>query len=384
MSIYPRSLAAACSGMGLLALGVFSLPEPVHAQFGLFIRVPGMGFHGCRYCGGRHSRHHDNDDSGNDVSVRDRDRNDSAPALDRPSTDVQNKILTRVASLNLSEVGTPLTEVGTTKDVNPVGKAVTASVDDRDWPKRVSDIAKRCESESRRVTTPGDVSEHAIEQSLEGAIKSAKLESFESFIGENWTDDHFRVKILDRVSVEIDSLFKGNTHGFATMQEVDKLIQHAAQSVYRRTFEVSELMAANRGSGLFMQRLYQLHSDLIDDQLRDEADTMLARVSNEAARKFEVAMRQDPDGYALHYRAQRIVFDCLTNSLGTIANDVKTKGELEHNIEATVTGECVSWLDKQFGADGDKLSKQAPLPLRVVWSKDGAKDYRSMIGRTTN
>ncbi|MGO9327125.1 MAG: hypothetical protein ACLQJ0_03285 [Steroidobacteraceae bacterium] len=384
MSIYSRSLAAACSGIGLLALGVFSLPEPVHAQFGLFIRVPGMGFHGCRYCGGRHSRHHDNDDSGNDVSVRDRDRNDSAPALDRPSTDVQNKILTRVASLNLSEVGTPLTEVGTTKDVNPVGKAVTASVDDRDWPKRVSDIAKRCESESRRVTTPGDVSEHAIEQSLEGAIKSAKLESFESFIGENWTDDHFRVKILDRVSVEIDSLFKGNTHGFASMQEVDKLIQRAAQSVYRRTFEVSELMAANRGSGLFMQRLYQLHSDLMDDQLRDEADTMLARVSNEAARKFEVALRQNSDGYALHYRAQRIVFDCLTNSLGTIANDVKTKGELEHNIEATGTGECVSWLDKQFGADGDKLSTQAPLPLRVVWSKDGAKDYRSMIGRTTN
>ncbi len=384
MSTYSRSLMAACSGVAFLAMGVFSLPEPAHAQFGLFIRIPGMGYHGCRHCGGGgHSRHHDDDDSGNDVSVRSSDRNDSAPTLERPSTDVQNKILTRVAGLNLSEVGTPLNEVGTTKDVNPVGKA-TLTVDDRDWPARVSDIASRCESESRRNTTPGDVSEHAIEQSLEAAIKGAKLDTFETFLGENWTDDHFRVKVLDRVLAEIGTLFKGNTHGFATMQEVDKLIQHAAQSIYRRTFEVSELMAANRGSGLFMQRLYQLHSDLVDDQLRDSADTILAQISNEATRKFEVALRQNPNGYALHYRAQRIVFDCLTSTIGTIANDVKTKGELEHNMEATGTGECVGWLEKQFGSDGRELSDQAPLPLRVVWSKDGPKDYRSMIGRTTN
>lgn len=385
MMIYSRSLMAGCSGIALLALGVLSLPEPADAQFGLFIRIP-FGMHGCRHCGGgRHSRHHgDDDDSSSDVSVRNRDRNDSAPALERPSTEVQNKMLTRVASLNLNEVSTPLSEVGTTKDVNPVGKAVTATVEDRDWPKRVAEIAKRCENESRRVTTPGDVSEHAIEQSLEDAIKSAKLETFESFLGENWTDDHFRVKILDRVLSEIDSLFKGNTHGFATMEEVDKLIKHAAQSIYRRTFEVSELMAANRESGLFMQRLYQLHGELIDDQLRDSADALLARVSNEATRKFEVAMQQDPNGYALHYRAQRIVLDCLTNAIGSISSDVKTRGELEQNIKTTGTDECVSWLDKQFGADGQALSDQKPLPIKVVWSKAGPKDYRTLIGRTTN
>jgi hypothetical protein len=293
-------------------------------------------------------------------------------------------VLTRVASLNLSEVSTPLNEVGTTKDVNPVGKAVTAGVEDRDWPSRVSYIARRFESASRRVATPGDVSEHAIVQSLEEAIKSAKLDTFESFIGENWTDDHFRVKILERLDEELDSLVKGNTHGFASMEEVDKLMRQAAQSIYRRTFEVSELMAANRGSSLFMQRLYQLHSDLVDDQLRDSADAMLARISNEAARKFDVTLRQDPNGYALHYRAQRIVFDCLTNGIGSIAGDVKTKSELEQNIETTGTSECVAWLEKQFGSDGQALSDQKPLPVRVVWSKVGPKDYRSMISRTTN
>jgi hypothetical protein len=111
---------------------------------------------------------------------------------------------------------------------------------------------------------------------------------------------------------------------------------------------------------------------------------MLARISNEAARKFDVTLRQDPNGYALHYRAQRIVFDCLTNGIGSIAGDVKTKSELEQNIETTGTSECVAWLEKQFGSDGQALSDQKPLPVRVVWSKAGPKDYRSMISRTTN
>jgi hypothetical protein len=113
--------------------------------------------------------------------------------------------------------------------------------------------------ENRRVTTPGDVTAHAIEQSLDAAIKNAKLGTFETFLGENWTGERLRVKVLEQVLAEIDRLFEGNNRGYAPMGQLDNLIQHAAQSTYRRVFEVSELLAANRSSALFMQRLYQTH-----------------------------------------------------------------------------------------------------------------------------
>ena len=93
----------------------------------------------------------------------------------------------------------------------------------------------------KRVTTPGDVTQHGIEQSLERAIKNAKLDRFESFLGENWSSERLRTKVLDRVLAELDSLFKGNSRGYAPMQELDSLIDRAAQSTYRRVFEVSEL-----------------------------------------------------------------------------------------------------------------------------------------------
>ena len=142
------------------------------------------------------------------------------------------------------------------------------------------------------------------------------------------------------------SLFNGNSRG-APMQELDQLIQHAAQATYRRLFELSELMAANRGSALFVQRLYQTHGSHANDQLREDATDMITHTANAAVGKFETALRQNENGYALRYRAERIVFDCLSDNVEKISSsetDIAEKGEIAQRIEAHGQ-ERVRWLD---------------------------------------
>jgi hypothetical protein len=405
MNRHLHGLGAVCSGAALMALGTVSLPTPAHAQFG---GIAGMilghigGVHisagrgggggGCgRRCGGggdsRHrSSHSDDSSSSSDDESKSRSRKDRddrvlASLAPPPSTKVQNDVLKSVY------VSSTLGEVGTTKDVSALGKTSSKEAE-RDWTDGIKKIIEKfTTNQDKRVTTPGDVTEHAIEQSLDAAIKNAKLGTFESFLGENWTGERLRVKVLDRVRAELDRLFEGNNRGYAPMDQLDSLIQRSAQATYRRVFEVSELLAANRSSSLFMQRLYQTHGDLLDARLREVADDTITRASNTAIGKFEAALRQDQDGYALHYRAQRIVFDCLSENVERISSSetaIATTGEIEKRIEDTAKNECVGWLDHQFGSNNRSLQPQKPMPVRVVWSADGPKDDPSMYGRATD
>jgi hypothetical protein len=387
MNKYLPGLAAACSGMALLAMSTFSLPEPAHAQFGIFIpRIGGFNLYGrgCRHCGSRHSS--DNDASRDSGGSRN-DRNDHATSLAPPSSKVQNTLLHAVAMLNPDELGNASGDTGTNKAVSSLGKAASKE-GERDWTEGVQRIIQKfTDNQDKRVTTAGDVTEHAIEQSLDNAIKTAKLDTFESFLGENWTVERLRAMVLDLVWVDLDSLFKGNSRGYAPMQEVDQLIQHAAQAVYRRIFELSELMAANRGSALFVQRLYQTHGGHLKDQLRDDATDMITRTANAAVSKFESALRQNENGYALRYRAERIVYDCLSDNVERISSsetDIAERGEIAQRIEETTKKECVAWVENQFGTDSRALKPQTPMPLRVVWSATGPKDDPSMYGQAAS
>jgi hypothetical protein len=196
-----------------------------------------------------------------------------------------------------------------------------------------------------------------------------------------------RVKVLDLVLAEADRLLVGNNLGVAPMKQLEDLIGRAAQTTYQGVFEVSELLAANRSSALFMQRLYQTHGDLVDARLREVAGAAMARASKEAIGKFEAALRQDQDGYALRYRAQRIVFDCLSENVERISSSetgIVTAGEIEQRISNTVRNECVAWLENQFGSNVRSVEPQKPMPLRVVWSANGPKDDPSMYGRATD
>jgi hypothetical protein len=397
MNRHLPGLMAACSVFAFLAIGITAMPEPAHAQFGgiagmIIGHMNGGRYYGggCRHCGrSGHSGDSSSDDS--DSGSR-RDRSDSRTAdLQPPSSQVENSLLRMVAQLNPDSLGgNGLGDDGTSKAISPLGKA-NSREGERDWTQKVQQILKkfhdRQTDEGRGVTTAGDVTEHAIEQSLDAAIKSAKLDTFETFLGENWSGERIRVMILDRVWADVDTLFGGNSRGYAPMQEVDKMIQHAAQQTYRRIFEVSELLAANHSSALFTQRLFQTHGGLVNDQLREATDDMIMHASNNAIGKFEAGLRQDANGFALRYRAQRIVFDCLSENVEKISSSetgIATTGEIQQKIETTGKTACVAWLDHQFGGDTRSLVAQKPMPQRVVWSESGPKDDPSMYGRATD
>jgi len=112
--------------------------------------------------------------------------------------------------------------------------------------------------------------------------------------------------VLRLVYADLDSLFKGNSRGNASMQDLNDLIQHAAQATYRRLFELSELMAANRGSALFVQRLYQTHGSHASDQLREDATDLIARTKRRDQQvRGRVAAKRERLCLALSRRAHR-------------------------------------------------------------------------------
>ena len=270
---------------------------------------------------------------------------------------------------------------------NEIGRTFSKE-GDRDYTAKIKAILDEFSKEQHKANdkSRGDVTAHAIEQSLETAFKEAKLETFERFLGENWSAERIRVLILDRVLADIGRLFEGNNRGNAPMADLDQLIQRSAKSVYRRIFELSELLAANRSTTLFVQRLYQTHGGLVDDQLREVADRMITKASNTAMTRFDSVIRRDENGFALRYRAQRIVLDCLSENVENISssqNGIATIGEIERKIAETANKTCVQWLENQFGKDAGKLALQQPMPLRTIWSASGPKDDPSMYGRAS-
>jgi len=376
--------------VALASVALLSGPEPARAQFGGIansIINHALSHHfggGCGRCG-RHKRSHEKAEEEASNSRDDNKDKDRSAKLTPPAAKVQNELLHEIAILNVEILATSASDV-TTKSISPVGKAVSKQFE-RDWTKALDEILKKLRrKQDDRVATAGDVTEHAIEQSLDAAMKKASLDRFQSFLGENFTNETLRWMVLDIVSSEIDTLFNGNSRGYARMQDVDSLVQNAARSVYGRLFELSELLAANRGSALFVQRLYQTHGTL-PNELRDRVNEVLTRSAVIAAAKFESALRQNEDGYALRYRAERIVYDCLSDNVEKISSSqtaIAEKGEVELRIRTTIEKKCVPWVENQFGTDLKALKPQQPVPLRVVWTATGPKDDPTMYGQATN
>ena len=176
--------------------------------------------------------------------------------------------------------------VGASDDLNQIGKDDNAEAG-RDYTSRIDDLIKRIQiaQNTQHSTKEGDVTEHAILEALESSIREANLTKFETFLGENWSPERLRVMILDRVQNEIGGLFDGTNRGAVTMNDLDLMIKKAAKNVYTRLFETSELLAANRSSTLFVERLYQTHGDLVNGEVRESSEQLLADAASSGLRK---------------------------------------------------------------------------------------------------
>lgn len=376
-----------CGAAAFAAIAYVATPAPAQAQFGISIGGIPIGiFHGGGYRSRWSRRHHRGrgpreearEDSRGGDEVRPGKPDKVVASEGAPSSSEQTKALKRIASI-------ATVSVSSAKDINEVGQQSLSNDKARDYTVRIKDIIERFKGEQSRSrdSTPGDVTALAIEQSLEKAVKSAKLDVFERFVSERWTAERLRTMILDRVYADLGSLFDGNNRGNAPMEALDTLIQRAAESAFRRIFETSELLAANKSSALFMQRLYQTHGAQVDGELRETADRMITRASMGAVGRYETALKRDVNGYALRYRAQRIVFDCLSENVEKITSSetgILTNGEIQQKIAQTSEQVCGSWLENQFGSEKADLKPQRPMPVRVIWSESGPKDDPSMYG----
>jgi hypothetical protein len=193
--------------------------------------------------------------------------------------------------------------------------------------------------------------------------------------------------ILERVNNEIGTLFEGTNHGAVTMNDLDLIIKKSARNVYSRLFETSELLASNRGSTLFVQRLYQTHGDLVSGEVRESAEQLLSEASSSGVASLEPLLRRDPNAFALRYRAQRIIYDCLSDNVEAITSSesgMATSAEIAKRVLDVDHDQCAKWVAAQLiGADG-KVKPQEPMPLRVIWTAEGPKDDPSMYGRASD
>jgi hypothetical protein len=97
-------------------------------------------------------------------------------------------------------------------------------------------------------------------------------------------------------------------------------------------------------------------------------------------------MRRDANGYALRYRAQRIVFDCLSYSVEALTSSetkIKTVGEIEANLLDASKSQCTKWVEQQFGPQNSDLKPQKPNADARDLVRGRPKDDPSMYGRVT-
>jgi hypothetical protein len=396
MSIPVKGILLACASAALVVMALVGDTQPAQAQFGISIGGfrfnihPGLGY---RY-GRRHSRRGgkssgDESSKSTEETAKPGKPEKVVASKGAPSSNEQTQALKKVM------ITAAVRDVGSTKDLNEVGQQRTKAEDsNRDYTVKITEIIDQFKKEERKgreearnqkrgeslELTAGDVTAYAIEQSLDRAFKNAKLDQFERFVNEAWTSERLRVLILGRVLTDLPPLFDGNNRGRATMEALNTLIQRAAEATYRRIFETSELLAANKSSALFMQRLYQAHGGQLDNELRESTNTMLTKAYLTLTAPYETAMKRDPNGYAFRYRAQRIVFDCLSENVERLTSSqtkIASVNEIGYRISSMSPELCWPWLQNQFGEGGD-LKPQKPVPMRVIWSASGPRDDPSM------
>jgi hypothetical protein len=304
-------------------------------------------------------------------------------SLAPPTTQEEQVILKSVTP------GQALGAVGATDDLDQIGKDYNADAY-RDYTSRVDEVISRIQQaqSAQHSTKEGDVTEHAILEALNTSIHDAKLFRFETFLGENWSPERLRVMILDQVLNELGGLFDGTNRGAVTMNDLNSIISKSALNVYSRLFETSELLAANRSSTLFLQRLYQTHGDLVNGDVRENAEQLLTEASDAGVAPLDPSLRRDPNAFALRYRAERIIYDCLTDNVEAMTSTesgLAPSAEMNKHVLDVTNQQCAKWASAQLiDADG-KVKPQEPMPLRVIWSAKGPNDDDpSMYGRATD
>ncbi|HEY0145881.1 MAG TPA: hypothetical protein VGB93_06990 [Methylovirgula sp.] len=365
------------------ALGgtAFVAPTPARAQFGFPFFHLCCSYHHRSHA--HHERHHHTDSDDNDDSASSPSSDDSTRELAKLAPPSAHEQMALLKNVNASD---SLGAVGSSDDQDASNGAASNDAD-RDYTTMVDQLMQTLKQRIGESDHQGDVTETAVMDALTEAILQAKLARFETFIGENWSAERLRGMIIKRVSDEIGGLFEGNNRGAVSMADLDMLIKKAAREVYSRLFETSELLASNRSATLFVQRLYQARGDLVKGDVREDTEELLLKASSDGVSHFHDKFARADHPYTLIYRAQRIIFDCLSDNVESITASgagMASTAEIEKRLLGADQNQCQKWVSNQmFGPDGG-LKQQEPLPLRVIWTSAGPKDDPSMYGHASD
>jgi hypothetical protein len=256
----------------------------------------------------------------------------------------------------------------------------------------IDNTAKRNSRQGDSSLSQGDVTQHSIDRSVSRAYEDAGLESFERFLGEQWTNERLRVAILERASAEVPGLLVGNNFSRVDMAPVDDIIVRASRSIYKRTLETSELIAVNQATARYTRSLFELHGPAANSDLRAGVEDMLLNASKAAFADYAERFVRSEYGVTMRYRAERILDDCLTSNveeITVIKGQAATRDQVINKVMELSRGECRNWVVNAIGdptQNDPKVDEQKlqPLPERAVWIAPGVpKTDASMFGRVT-
>lgn len=237
----------------------------------------------------------------------------------------------------------------------------------------------------------GDVTQHAVDRSVAKAYESANLATFEQFKDEQWTQERFRVAMLERARGEVPGLLFGNNFRRVEMDTIDEMIRRSGRAIYKRALETSELIAVNQATARFTRALYELYGPLEDENLRAGVEEMLLGASRLAFADYEERFVRSEYGVILRYRAERILNDCLTRNIEDIvkkdAQQPLKKQTMIKRVEELAGGKCRDWVLSALGKADSKEDEEVlePLPIRAVWTEPGkAKTDVSMFVRVNS
>lgn len=395
------TLGSAVAAAAILGFGICAQPTPAAAQFGIDVRsiAGGAISHALRH-GNRH--YSQPRSSGRKEGRRGRDRDDDSGKAEKPGKATpSNTLLARVSTDAVFKsmiVSKGLGKVGVEEEIDS-SRNDRARDNQRDYTgaigdllKIIDDAAKQNSRDGNAALSQGDVTQHALDRAVAKSFEGARLTLFEQFIGEQWTSERLRVAILERARTEVPDLLIGNNYKRVEFAPIDDIIQRAGRSIFKRTFETSELIAVNQATARFTRALFEMRGSLASDDIRENLEDMLLAASRAALADYDERFVRSEFGIVLRYRAGRILLDCLTGNIEEIApakTDADPKARMVDKVVELSRGECRRWVVNAIGepaqaAQGDDGTLK-PLPIRAVWISPGVpKTDASMFGRANS
>jgi hypothetical protein len=330
----------------------------------------------------------------------------------KPNDDDQAKGTQRTKMPSQDAVNVVFNSISVSKDLGSVGEPEPIDATkpdperekDRDYVAAIQRFLETIRSEDAKQNSrgdsslaQGDVTQHAIDVAVTQAYedKNHKFATFEQYVGEQWTNERLRVAILNHAGAKLPELLKGNNRGRVTMDQVKEIIDQAADAIYDQTLETSELIGLNYATARFTRALYESRGAKADS-LADGVEDMLLTASTSALADFqERFVRAGELGVIMHYRAERILIDCLSTNIKTITgtrDEASTRSDMKRKVATLVSDGalCRRWVDSAIGDakqryDDDDKRMFRPYPVRAVWIDGGdPRTDASMFRRVTS